>query len=191
MTSNRDKLKALNEAKGTLPKKAKKEVGTQVRFRCGHKKPLISYASKLCPQCTAEERVKKNLAAKQKVRAEQAKKPWKHGIIKARLPVGSCFSNLLWTGQEWQGTLMVPDKHLPGNRGEGRPEREEFDYLTFTTTAAAVFKLLPKLDCMYRDHLENERRMRDGNETIEQGLVCSQAEDGGTDEQVPSERVDP
>jgi hypothetical protein len=114
------------EGKGVPPTEAEEP---RIRFACGHACKTAWLASGDCPNCFG----KKSKERKRKAREawEAKKKPLN---VPGRLPDGSSFSVVYVEDvQTWSGQLMVP----------GHP--------TFRGTESGVFRLLAKLDQMYRE----------------------------------------
>ena len=131
----------------------------QVRAKCGHEVPMELYqdgkdkyrsarrqhiAERDCPPCRQkahEERTRAETEAGRLRRKEKAAQAAQQPT-KARLPDGSRFDGLVWHEATllWTGTLTVPAA------GGGEPA-------VFTASAGGVYRLLNKLDDLYRASL--------------------------------------
>jgi hypothetical protein len=132
------------------PKKVSEPLGI-LTFSCGHQKPLAKLAGGSCEACQQQQRAaqKKASALRKQERAavKREKKAAKRDAAdedRSRLPGGSTFAAtydaeaVAWTGQL---TILSADG-----------ERQEF-----FATASAVFKLMAKLDGLYRVWLAEQK----------------------------------
>ena len=99
------------------------------------KERRIKWQQKPCPACKILQREQRE--AEQKLKREQKGLPgqgkWKHGRLVDRLPHDSVFHvTYNAEAERWSGTLTVPGRE------------------PFVNDSSGLFKLLPKLDAMYR-----------------------------------------
>lgn len=120
------------------PNPAAKPPTIRVKFTCGHEFPVLDLQGAACSQC-----VRKSKAARRLRNAKKRKDRYnpdhpvaakESGPSAGRLPDGSAFAvSFDATAVRWSGTLTVP----------GHPP--------FTADHHAVFKLLGRLDVMFRN----------------------------------------
>jgi hypothetical protein len=106
----------------------------QVRYRCGHTRPVAEIEGANCPPCRAKKIQEKNRLRHDKWLANKAANP---GFEVGRLPAGSA-KRLLWNGVEWYGVLDVP----------GCP--------TFEFRASGEKACFHRLDGLYREWLAQQ-----------------------------------
>ncbi len=109
-----------------------------VKFACGHEKPLKDVANTTCPKCKAEaKQARKARRQGQNNGNERRDKRMKNT---GRLPDAAVFTCVYSASTEtWAGTLS-------------------FDGLIFRAKASGVFRVLATLDKMYRDSIVAEAK---------------------------------
>lgn len=144
----------INQGKPAPPpyshfERVKVKCGHEIQFGCWPDKKdkwreqrRAKKVAKICPACR-EEILKKEMAEAEERRKEKrkAQREANGGIspkykIRGRLPQGSYFARLIWDGENWSGTLVVP-------QGLEEP-------LCFRREYPNLFPLLSKLDMDYR-----------------------------------------
>lgn len=134
------------------PPKPKAEPKPSVRYRCGHQAPVAQIESGNCTACANKHRAERNRRKREKQEARRDGKQQDAG----RLPHGSMYiANYDGTRQEWAGSLFIgplPPRVLAKvleliNEVQGLDCPPVPNY---AEAASGVFKLLAKLDAMYR-----------------------------------------
>ena len=127
-----------------------------ITFVCGHtanvKRKGKNRPENKCPACRAAdcqallEKQKAEAATRKAAKPPKPfKKHWPPDLPQGRLPDGSRFENLTWRAETetWRGQLQIP---VAGPD----PKTDGVSYKVFDATCGGVFRLLEKLDKMYR-----------------------------------------
>lgn len=116
------------------------------------KERRVKWQEKACEACRKLRReaseVESKIKREEKAKGNANQGKWKHGRLVDRLPHGSVF-HVIYNAetQRWSGMLNIP-------KDDGSGEKT-YDFQTFCADSSGVFKLLPKLDALYRQWLSS------------------------------------